>query len=149
MVWTKTEDVTLTNFSLAFCVKLLKFPLSLFHFITNLQLALSISEHQHLKDHACISGQMHNVSTTKCPKIYTVLTTLRTQHCTIAKTPVTHSRMYHRIAAGFLIWKMLSDLRIIFTVRTAILNVRNVLVASATDAMCPWGYHEKCSKKYP
>ena len=38
---------------------------------------------------------------------------------------------------------MLSDLRIIFSVRTAIRNVHNVLVASAMDAMCPWGSHRK------
>ena len=40
-------------------------------------------------------------------------------------------------------WKMLSDLQIIFSVRTAIRNVHNVLVASTTDAMCPLGCHGK------
>ena len=44
----------------------------------------------------------------------------------LSHSPVTYSRMYGRIAAGFLIWKMLSDLRIIFSVRTAIRNIRNV-----------------------
>ena len=36
---------------------------------------------------------------------------------------------------------MLSDLWIIlkFSIHTAIRNICNVLVASATDAMCPWG----------
>ena len=33
------------------------------------------------------------------------------------KTPVTHPRMSRRIAAGFLIWKIVSDLRIIFYIR--------------------------------
>ena len=59
------------------------------------------------------------------------------------KTPVTHSRIYRQIMAGFLIWKMLSDLRIIFSTHTAICNVHNVLVASSTDAMCLWGRHGK------
>ena len=59
------------------------------------------------------------------------------------KTPVTYSQMYRQIVAGFLIWKMLSDLRIIFSARTAICNIRNVIVASATDALCPWGCHGK------
>ena len=51
--------------------------------------------------------------------------------------------MYHCITAGFLIWKMLSDLRIIFAVCMAIRNISNVIVASTTDAMCPWGCHKK------
>ena len=59
------------------------------------------------------------------------------------KTPVTYRRMYRRIAVGFLIWKMLSDLRIILSARMTIRNVRNVLVSSDTDAMCPWGRHGK------
>ena len=61
----------------------------------------------------------------------------------VSKTPVTHSQMYRRIGAGFLIWKMLSDLRIILSARTAICNVCNVLVASDMDAMCLWGCHGK------
>ena len=51
-----------------------------------------------------------------------------------------YGRIYSRIVARFLIWKMLSDLRIIFSIRTAI---HNVLVASTTDVMCPWGHYEK------
>ena len=47
--------------------------------------------------------------------------------------------MYRRIAAEFLIWKMLSDLWIILSA----CNVCNVLVASDTDAMCPCGRHGK------
>ena len=38
---------------------------------------------------------------------------------------------------------MLSDLRIIFSICTAIRNIHNVHVASAMDAMCPWGRHGK------
>ena len=53
------------------------------------------------------------------------------------KTPVTLPRIGPRIALGFLIWKIVSDLRIIFFIRELILNVRNVLVASVMDAVCP------------
>ena len=42
------------------------------------------------------------------------------------------SRIVHRVALGFLLWKMLSDLRIIFFIRELVLNV---LMASAMDAM--------------
>ena len=48
--------------------------------------------------------------------------------------------MYQQIAAGFLIWKMLGDLRIILS---ACMAICNVLVASDTDAMCPWGHQGK------
>ena len=49
------------------------------------------------------------------------------------KTPVTHGW----IAAGYPIWKTVSDLRIIFF-------IRNILIASsATDVMCLWGRHGK------
>ena len=48
----------------------------------------------------------------------------------ICKTPVTRPRMARRIAPGFLIWKMLSDLRIIFSVRKVIRNIPNVNVKS-------------------
>ena len=51
--------------------------------------------------------------------------------------------MYCRIAAGFIIWKLLSDLRIIVSAHMAIRNICNVLVAFAMDAMCPWGRHGK------
>ena len=44
---------------------------------------------------------------------------------------------------GFLIWKMLSDLRITFFIHEPILNVPNILVASAMDEMCPQGCHGK------
>ena len=36
------------------------------------------------------------------------------------KTPVTHSQMYRLIAAGFLIWKIVSDLQIIFYIRVLV-----------------------------
>ena len=61
----------------------------------------------------------------------------------LVKTPVAHSWMYRQIVAGFLIWKMLSVLRIILSAQTAIRNVRNVLVASDTDAMCAGKTREK------
>ena len=62
---------------------------------------------------------------------------------TLAKTPVTHGRMYCGIAAGYQIWKIVSDLRIIFFIREHVRTVCNILVTSATDVMCPWGRHEK------
>ena len=62
---------------------------------------------------------------------------------TSPKTPVTHGRMYHRIAAGYQIWKIVSDLWIIFFIREHIRTIRNFLVTSATDVMCLWRLHEK------
>ena len=52
-------------------------------------------------------------------------------------TPVTHPRMLHRITTGFLIWKIMSDLRIIFYIRELVRKVPIVLVASATGAIGP------------
>ena len=49
-------------------------------------------------------------------------------------TPATHSQMYRRIAAGHLIWKMLSDLRIIFPICK---GIRNILVRSITACCNP------------
>ena len=51
--------------------------------------------------------------------------------------------MYRRIAAGYQIWKIVSDLRIIFFIREHIRSICNILVAAATDMMCPWGCHKK------
>ena len=59
------------------------------------------------------------------------------------KTPVTHGRMYRRIAAGYQIWKIVSDLRIIFFICEHIRTVRNILVASPTGVKCLCGHHEK------
>ena len=56
--------------------------------------------------------------------------------------------MYRQITAGFLIWKMLRDLRIILSIHTAIRNICNVLVASTMDAMCPRGCHGKIKLKH-
>ena len=53
------------------------------------------------------------------------------------KTQVAHPKIVHRIAPGFLIWKMLSDLPVIFFIRELVLKV---LVASATEVMCPQGH---------
>ena len=47
------------------------------------------------------------------------------------------------VALGFLIWKMMSDLWIIFSICELVLNVRNVLGASATDAVCLQGRYGK------
>ena len=63
-------------------------------------------------------------------KIFTYLLCMYT----FTKTPVTHPWMLRLSAPGFLIWKMLSDLQIVFFIRE---RVRNVLMASATDVMCP------------
>ena len=38
---------------------------------------------------------------------------------------------------------MLSDLRIIFFIREPVINVPNILVASAMEAMCLQGRHQK------
>ena len=65
-------------------------------------------------------------------------------HLHYLKFPVTHSRMYCQIAVGFFLWKILTDLWIIFSIR----NVCNVLVASAMDAMCLWGHHGKIKLFY-
>ena len=59
------------------------------------------------------------------------------------KTPVTHGWMYHQIAAGYQIWKIVSDLRIMFFISEHIRIICNILVASATDMKCPWGCHGK------
>ena len=62
------------------------------------------------------------------------------------KTPVTHSRMSRQITAGFLIWKIVSDLRIIFYICILVHKDRNipiVLVASVTDATGPKAVHGK------
>ena len=52
------------------------------------------------------------------------------------RPPVTHPRIVHRIALHCLIWKILSDLRIILFIRELILNIFNVHMPSARDAMC-------------
>ena len=62
------------------------------------------------------------------------------------KTPVTHSRMTHRIAPDFLIWKMLSDLRIIFCVRTVIRNVRVRSVAACCGSVVTCQGSDKISR---
>ena len=49
--------------------------------------------------------------------------------------PVTHPWISRWIAAGFLIWKILSDLKIIFYIRILIRNIPIVLVASDMDAI--------------
>ena len=59
------------------------------------------------------------------------------------KTPVTHGRMFRRIAAGYLIWKMLSDLQIIFSVRK---GIRNVLVRPVTACCNPCQSLAACLK---
>ena len=59
------------------------------------------------------------------------------------KAPATHGRMYRWIAAGYQIWKIVSDLRIIFFIREHIRTIHNILVASIMDVMCPWGRHVK------
>ena len=41
--------------------------------------------------------------------------------------------------AGYQIWKIVSDLRIISFIREHVRSIRNILVASATDVMCTWG----------
>ena len=51
--------------------------------------------------------------------------------------------MYHQIAAGYQIWKIESDLRIIFFIREHIRTICNILVASATDVMCPQTFYRK------
>ena len=51
----------------------------------------------------------------------------------LPKTPVTHGRMYRWIVAGYQIWKIVSDLWIIFF----------ILVASTMNVMCLWGRHGK------
>ena len=51
--------------------------------------------------------------------------------------------MSRRKALGFQIWKMLSDLLIIFDIRELIHNVPIVLVASVTDAIGPQARYEK------
>ena len=43
--------------------------------------------------------------------------------------------MYRRITAGYQIWKIVSDLRMVFFIRENVLTVRNILVASATDGV--------------
>ena len=43
--------------------------------------------------------------------------------------------MPRRIAAGFIIWKIVSDLRIIFYICILVRNVPIVFVASATDVI--------------
>ena len=55
----------------------------------------------------------------------------------MSKTPVTHGWMYCRIAVGYQIWKIVSDLRIIFFICEHVHTMLNVLVASATDVKCP------------
>ena len=45
--------------------------------------------------------------------------------------------MVRQIAAGYLIWKILSDLRIIFYIRELVRNVPIVLVLSAMVAIGP------------
>ena len=57
------------------------------------------------------------------------------------KTPVTHGWMYRRIAAGYQIWKIVSDLRIIFFIREHVRTICNILVASTMDVKCLWGCH--------
>ena len=51
--------------------------------------------------------------------------------------------MYRRIAAGYQIWKIVSDLRIIVFIREHVLTILNVLVASVMDVNCPWNIHGK------
>ena len=51
--------------------------------------------------------------------------------------------MYRQIAAGFLIFKIVSDLWIIFYICILVRNVPIVLVASVTDATGPQVLHGK------
>ena len=60
-----------------------------------------------------------------------------------AETPFTHGRMYHWIMAGYQIWKIVSDLQIKFFIRKHVRTIRNILVASATNVMCPGDAMEK------
>ena len=60
------------------------------------------------------------------------------------KTLVTHGRMYCRIAAGYQIWKIVSNLRIIFFICEHVRTIHNIVVASSiTDMLCPWECHGK------
>ena len=49
----------------------------------------------------------------------------------------------YRIVAGYPIWKIVSDLRIIFFISEHFRTVYNVLVASAMDGKCLWGRHRE------
>ena len=55
---------------------------------------------------------------------------------TFPKTLVLYGRVYHWIVEGVLMWKMLSNLQIIF-------SILNVPVAYVTDAKCPWARRGK------
>ena len=51
--------------------------------------------------------------------------------------------MYRRITAGYQIWEIVSDLRIIFLICEHVCSIPNVLVASITDVLCPHTFYGK------
>ena len=51
-----------------------------------------------------------------------------------SKTPVTHGRMYCRIVAGYQIWKIVSDLRIIFS--SVNMSIPSVISLWHSPRMC-------------
>ena len=51
--------------------------------------------------------------------------------------------MYRRIATGYQIWEIVSDLLIIFFIREHVRRVPNVLVASVMDVLCPQTFYGK------